>query len=57
MGLPTATDRPGLRYSDEQGCGATHSRRPVPAEARRGGPSWLTVLGHAKDSLWSLDLF
>ncbi len=21
------------------------------------GPSWLTVLGHAKDSLWSLDLF
>jgi hypothetical protein len=20
-------------------------------------PSWLTVLGHAKDSLWSLDLF
>ena len=22
-----------------------------------GGPSWLTLLGHAKDSLWSLDLF
>jgi len=22
-----------------------------------GGPSWLTFLGHAKDSLWSLDLF
>ena len=21
------------------------------------GPSWLTTLGHAKDSLWSLDLF
>ena len=21
------------------------------------GPSWLTVLGHAKDSLWSLDVF
>ena len=21
------------------------------------GPSWLTVLGHGKDSLWSLDLF
>ena len=21
------------------------------------GPSWLTVLGHAKDSLWSMDLF
>jgi putative transposase len=22
-----------------------------------GGPSWLTFLGHAKDSLWSVDLF
>ena len=22
-----------------------------------GGPSWLTVIGHAKDSLWSADLF
>jgi len=22
-----------------------------------GGPSWLTLLGHAKDSLWSVDLF
>src|SRR5260370_787487 len=21
------------------------------------GPSWLTVLGHARDSLWSVDLF
>jgi putative transposase len=28
--------------------------RPDPDSA---GPSWLTVLGHAKDSLWSLDLF
>ena len=22
-----------------------------------GGPSWLTFLGHMKDSLWSMDLF
>ena len=22
-----------------------------------GGPSWLTFLGHTKDSLWSTDLF
>jgi putative transposase len=29
-------------------------RLPIPDTA---GPSWLTVLGHAKDSLWSLDLF
>src|SRR5215472_806395 len=28
--------------------------RPMPTE---GGPSWLTFIGHAKDSLWSLDLF
>src|SRR5258708_1084584 len=28
--------------------------RPKPDSA---GPSWLTVLGHVKDSLWSLDLF
>jgi putative transposase len=28
--------------------------RPDP---NRTGPSWLTFLGHAKDSLWSIDLF
>jgi len=28
--------------------------RPEPDSA---GPSWLTVLGHAKDGLWSLDVF
>jgi transposase InsO family protein len=28
--------------------------QPKPDES---APSWLTVLGHAKDSLWSLDLF
>jgi len=27
---------------------------PVPGD---DGPSWLTVIGHAKDSLWSVDLF
>ena len=26
-------------------------------ESNAGGPSWLTFLGHAKDSLWSCDLF
>jgi transposase InsO family protein len=26
-------------------------------EQDSGGPSWLTFLGHLKDSLWSLDLF
>ena len=32
---------------------ATHYR-PDPSNR---GPSWLTTLGHAKDSLWSVDLF
>ena len=26
-------------------------------DAQDGGPSWLTLLGHTKDSLWSVDLF
>ena len=26
-------------------------------EAESGGPSWLSFIGHAKDSLWSVDLF
>jgi hypothetical protein len=26
-------------------------------DAEPAGPSWLTLLGHTKDSLWSLDLF
>src|SRR5262245_42130037 len=33
-----------------------HGARSNPAPDL-AGPSWLTVLGHAKDSLWSLDLF
>jgi putative transposase len=32
----------------------TGRNQPMPESA---GPSWLTLLGHAKDSLWSLDLF
>ena len=32
----------------------TKHYRPEPGA---GGPSWLTFLGHSKDSLWSVDLF
>jgi hypothetical protein len=32
---------------------STHFR----PETGSGGPSWLSFLGHAKDSLWSVDLF
>ena len=31
-----------------------HHYRPLPGG---DGPSWLTVIGHARDSLWSVDLF
>ena len=31
-----------------------HHYLPEPGS---GGPSWLTLLGHMKDSLWSMDLF
>ena len=30
------------------------AKHPMPDD---GGPSWLTLLGHTKDSLWSMDLF
>jgi hypothetical protein len=44
LGVSTdrATDCPGLRDSRQQGCGAAHSRRSVPAEPRLGG----AVLAH-----------
>ena len=37
-------------------CDAFSAARYQP-QPDAAGPSWLTVLGHAKDSLWSLDLF
>ena len=30
---------------------------PARPAKNSGGPSWLTCIGHLKDSLWSLDLF
>jgi hypothetical protein len=39
-------DRLGLRHSDQQGCGAAHSRCSVPAETRLGG----AVLAHGPRS-------
>src|SRR6516164_2798204 len=33
------------------------TRKPSPPVAGSDGPSWLTFLGQAKDSLWSIDLF
>ena len=33
------------------------ARHYRPGDASDTGPSWLTFIGHAKDSLWSVDLF
>src|SRR5258705_12421154 len=48
LGMPTnrAPDHLGLRYSHQQGCGATHSRGSVPPETRHGG----AVLAHGPGS-------
>src|SRR5262245_40183250 len=58
MSADRATDHPSLRYCaiDKDVVRRILADRyePKPDSA---GPSWLTVLGHAKDSLWSLDLF
>src|SRR4030095_11922296 len=37
MSTDRATDHPGVRSSPQQGCGATHSGCPVPADTRFGG--------------------
>ena len=46
-----------IRCRDRQGCRAPCARQALPAHTRLSGPSWLTLLGHSKDSLWSVDLF
>jgi len=33
------------------------ARHYRPGDSGATGPSWLTFIGHAKDSLWSIDLF
>jgi hypothetical protein len=38
-------------------CFIASDNRTGQPESGSDGPSWLTFLGHAKDSLWSLDLF
>ena len=46
MSTDRATDRPGLRYSRQQGCRAAPSRGSVPSETRRSG----AVLAHGPGS-------
>ena len=51
------TDRARLCGRHRQGRGAPSARHARSTGTRSGGPSWLTFLGHANDSLWSIDLF
>ena len=51
------TDRARLCGRHRQGRGAPSARYALSTGPHSGGPSWLTFLGHAKDSLWSIDLF
>ncbi|MDA7632695.1 hypothetical protein N8766_01170 [bacterium] len=34
-----------------------NSKQLVGRKPTTSGPSWLTVIGHSKDSLWSMDFF
>lgn len=37
--------------------GASWHSTNRPGDSGSSGPSWLTVIAHSKDSLWSVDLF
>ena len=52
-----AADRLGVRHRHQQRCVRRILAARYRPEPDSAGPSWLTLLGHAKDSLWSLDLF
>jgi putative transposase len=52
-----ATDHLGLRSSHHKDVARRILAARYQPKPDAAGPSWLTVLGHAKDSLWSLDLF
>ena len=47
----------GFRYPRGQTPGAARAGQACRPGPGSGGPSWLTFLGHSKDSLWSVDLF
>ncbi len=38
-------------------CGRVLAKHYKPKPGNTQGPSWLSLLGHSKDSLWSIDLF
>jgi transposase InsO family protein len=53
-GCPHIAEQINLAFGTSINKDIVQHYRPMPTE---GGPSWLTFIGHAKDSLWSVDLF
>ena len=47
----------GFRIGPGQGHRPARTGCSLQTRSQYRGPSWLTTLGHAKDSLWSVDLF
>src|SRR6202022_77025 len=50
-------DRARLWHRDRQRCRAARACQHFRPEPGADGPSWLTLIAHAKDSVWSVDLF
>jgi len=57
MNTNRAADRVGLRIEINKDVVRRILAARYQPEPDSAGPSWLTFLGHMKDSLWSLDLF
>src|SRR6516164_8874658 len=53
----TPADHPGFWRCNRQGCGSPTSAFITGPNRIRKAPSWLTFLGHMKDSLWGMNLF
>jgi hypothetical protein len=50
-------DRSRLWHRDRQRCRAARAWQTFSTQPGVDGPSWLTLIAHAKDSVWSVDLF
>ena len=57
MSQDCTTNESGLWPGLSQGCCSSHPGDPLPPRTRNDRTvSWLTTLGHTKDSLWQLEL-
>jgi len=53
----SAVAEPGWHPLGRRRIHASQAPAADPQQVSRAGPSWLTLLGHSKDSLWSVDFF